>query len=115
MDTPTTLQGAIEFFADPDRCHAYMVEMRWPDGIVTCPTCGRTDPRWLAKQRRFECRNRHPKRQFSVKVGTIFEDSPFALKSWLLAAVADYELQERYFELRAGPRPGRDAKDRAGS
>jgi transposase-like protein len=85
LETPETLQAAIEFFSDPDRCHAYMVQMRWPDGVVTCPTCFRADPRYLAKQRRFECRNKHPKRQFSVKVGTIFEDSPIALKSWLLA------------------------------
>lgn len=85
METPETLQAAIEFFADPDRCHAYMVEMRWPDGIVVCPYCNEPNPRYLAKQRRFECRKVHPKRQFSVKVGTIFEDSPIPLKSWLLA------------------------------
>ena len=85
LETPETLQGAIEFFSDPDRCHAYMVQMRWPDGIVTCPTCNRPDPRYLANQRRFECRSKHPLRQFSVKVGTIFEDSPITLKSWLLA------------------------------
>jgi transposase-like protein len=85
LETPETLQSAIEFFSDPDRCHAYMVQMRWPDGIITCPTCFRADPRYLANQRRFECRNQHPRRQFSVKVGTIFEDSPIPLKSWLLA------------------------------
>ena len=85
LSTPETLQAAIEFFSDPDRCHAYMVQMRWPDGVVTCPFCNKPDPRYLAKQRRFECRSKHPKRQFSVKVGTIFEDSPIALKSWLLA------------------------------
>jgi transposase-like protein len=85
LQTPQTLQAAIEFFSDPDRCHAYMVQMRWPSGIVTCPTCSRENPRYLAKQRRFECLNKHPKRQFSVKVGTIFEDSPIPLKSWLLA------------------------------
>jgi hypothetical protein len=85
METPTTLQEAIERFADPDFCHAYMVEMRWPDGVVTCPVCNKPDPRYLAKQRRFECRGKHPRKQFSVKVGTIFEDSPIPLKSWLLA------------------------------
>jgi len=85
METPETLQAAIEFFADPDRCHQYMVEMRWPDGVVTCPVCNEPNPRYLAKQRRFECRKKHAKRQFSVKVGTIFEDSPIPLKSWLLA------------------------------
>jgi transposase-like protein len=85
METPQTLQAAIEFFADEDRCHQYLIQMRWPDGKVCCPTCFAENPRWLAKQRRFQCKNRHPKNQFSVKVGTIFEDSPIALKSWLLA------------------------------
>jgi transposase-like protein len=85
LETPETLQAAIEFFSDPDRCHAYMVQMRWREGVVTCPICNRPDPRYLAKQRRFECKSKHPRRQFSVKVGTIFEDSPIALKSWLLA------------------------------
>jgi len=85
LETPETLQAAIEFFSDPDRCHAYMVQMRWPDGIVTCPICNKPNPRYLEKQRRFECKSKHPRRQFSVKVGTIFEDSPVPLKSWLLA------------------------------
>ena len=85
LETPETLQKAVEFFADPDRCHLYMVSMRWPDGIITCPICNKPDPRYLANQRRFECRWKHPRRQFSVKVGTIFEDSPIPLKSWLLA------------------------------
>ena len=67
MDTPQTLQAAIEFFSDPDRAHAYMVHLRWPDGVVTCPTCNQPNPRYLANQRRFECRKRHPRRQFSVK------------------------------------------------
>lgn len=85
LETPKTLQAAIEFFADEDRAHAYFIQQRWPDGEVTCPICGGENPRWLANQRRFECRNRHPRKQFSVKVGTIFEDSPIKLKSWLLA------------------------------
>ena len=85
LETPETLQAAIEFFSDADRCHAYMVQMRWPDGNVTCPTCGASNPLYLKNQRRFQCRTKHPLRQFSVKVGTIFEDSPIPLKSWLLA------------------------------
>src|SRR5258706_7734030 len=84
LETPGTLQAAIEFFSDPDRCHAYMVQTRWPDGVVTCPVCSAPNPRYLATQHRFECRTKHSRRQFSVKVGTIFEDSPIALKSWLL-------------------------------
>src|SRR5688572_10061667 len=85
LETPETLQKAIEFFADEDRCVKYLAQMRWPDGVVTCPVCNEPNPRYLENQRRFECRKRHPKRQFSVKVGTIFEDSPIPLKSWLLA------------------------------
>jgi transposase-like protein len=85
LQTPETLQAAVEFFADEDRCVRYLAQMRWPDGVVTCPTCNEPNPRYLANQRRFECRKTHPKRQFSVKVGTIFEDSPIPLKSWLLA------------------------------
>jgi len=85
MVTPSTLQEAIEFFASPDNCHEYMVTMRWPDGVVKCPTCNQPNPRYLTNQRVFQCRKKHPKRQFSVKVGTIFEDSPIPLKSWLLA------------------------------
>jgi transposase-like protein len=85
LQTPTTLQAAIEFFADEDRCIAYFAQQRWPDGIVICPICNKAGPRYLANQRRFECKSKHPRRQFSVKVGTIFEDSPIPLKSWLLA------------------------------
>src|SRR6266851_5595425 len=85
LETPKTLQAAIELFSDPDRCHAYAVQNRWPDGVVTCPTCNRPDPLYLANQRRFKCRGNHPLRQFSVKVGTIMEDSPIPLKSWMLA------------------------------
>lgn len=85
LETPQTLQKAVEFFSDEDRCVAYLVQTRWPDGKIACPICNQPDPRYLAAQRRFECRKKHPRRQFSVKVGTIFEDSPIPLKSWLLA------------------------------
>ena len=85
LQTPASLQAAVEFFADEDRCIAYLAQMRWPDGVIVCPSCNKPGPRYLENQRRFECRSKHPRRQFSVKVGTIFEDSPIPLKSWLLA------------------------------
>jgi transposase-like protein len=85
MDAPKSLQEAILFFADPDNCIAYMKAQRWPDGIVVCPTCGRNDVAWLAKQRKWQCKSAHTKRQFSAKVGTIFEDSPIPLDKWLMA------------------------------
>ena len=81
---PQTLQSAIEFFADPANCDQFMVELRWPNGVA-CPHCGSLSVVYLANQRRWKCREKHPRAQFSAKVGTIFEDSPIALKSWLLA------------------------------
>jgi transposase-like protein len=82
---PKTLQEAIQYFTDPDNCLAYMIPLTFPDGVVTCPTCGRTDPKFLANQCRWQCKSVHPKRQFSAKVGTIFEDSPIPLEKWLPA------------------------------
>jgi transposase-like protein len=82
---PKTLQEAIQYFSDPYNCLTYMIPLTFPDGIVTCPTCGRTDVKFLANQRRWQCKSVHPKRQFSAKVGTIFEDSPIPLEKWLPA------------------------------
>lgn len=81
---PTTLQEAIQYFSDPDRCLDFVVSRRWPNE-VTCPTCGSPKVTFLAKQRRWQCRTKHTKRQFSVKVGTIFEDSALGLDKWLAA------------------------------
>lgn len=81
---PKTLTEAIRYFSDEDRCIAYMVSRRWPDG-VTCPICGSKDVHYLANQRRWKCRSKHALRQFSVKVGTILEDSPLSLTKWLPA------------------------------
>ena len=82
---PKTLQQAMLYFADPDNCLNFMVKVRWPDGVVACPTCGREDVVFLKNQRKWQCKSVHPKRQFSAKVGTIFEDSPLSLDKWLLA------------------------------
>jgi transposase-like protein len=81
----STLQQAIVHFSDPDNCIAYMVARRWPDGVVKCPTCGRDDVKYIAKRRVWQCKTRHAKCQFSVKVGTIMEDSPISLDKWLVA------------------------------
>jgi transposase-like protein len=83
-DGPKTLQEAIVYFSDPDNCLKYMVEKRWPNGVY-CPICGSAGVRFLATQRRWECKTKHPRRQFSAKVGTIFEDSPLPLEKWLPA------------------------------
>lgn len=80
---PSTLMEAIRYFADADVCQEFMVTLRWGDGPVLCPNCGRNDVRYISTRRLWECKDKHPKRQFSVKVGTIFEDSPIALDKWL--------------------------------
>lgn len=86
METlPITLPEAIQYFCDDDRCIDYLAKVRWPDG-AECPTCGSKKLYYLATQRRWKCSNDHPKRQFSVKVGTIFEDSALGLDKWLPAA-----------------------------
>ncbi|WP_044176206.1 transposase [Granulicella mallensis] len=81
-----TLQQAIIEFSNPDKCIEYVVSMRWPDGVVICPICGRNDVTWLLTQRKWQCKSKHAKRQFSAKVGTIFEDSPLGLDKWLMTA-----------------------------
>jgi transposase-like protein len=85
MEKLKTLQQAITFFSNPDNCLRYMVAVRWPDGKITCPTCGSENVSYLAKQRRWKCYSKHPKPQFSVKVGTIFEDSSLGLDKWMMA------------------------------
>ena len=82
---PTTLQEAIVYFKNPDNCLRYLGVRRWPDGVVICPTCGSAQVRFLATRRMWECKTKHPRQQFSIKVGTILEDSPLGLDKWLPA------------------------------
>jgi len=84
MKKPKTLQQAILYFSNPDNCLSLVSKLRWPNGVV-CPVCGRKDARFLANQRKWQCKSVHHHRQFSVKVGTIFEDSPLPLDKWLVA------------------------------
>jgi len=85
MKAPKTLQDAIIYFADADNCIQYMKDHRWPNGVI-CPTCGRKDVTWLDTQKKWQCKSAHAKRQFTAKVGTVFEDSPLGLEKWLPAA-----------------------------
>lgn len=86
MDSmPRTLQQAIVYFSDPAVCFMQMVKLRWPDGVVKCPTCGSTKLSFIKSRYLFECQTKHAKRQFSVKVGTIMEDSALGLDKWLVA------------------------------
>jgi transposase-like protein len=85
LPLPTNLKDAIVFFSDEDVAVEFLRDIRWPGG-VECPTCGSKDVYYLKTQRRWKCKNEHSKQQFSVKVGTIFEDSPIGLDKWLPAA-----------------------------
>jgi len=83
-NSPNTLQEAILYFSNPENCLEYLVARRWPNGVI-CPTCGRNDVSFLEKQQKWQCKSRHTQRQFSAKVGTIFEDSPLGLDKWMVA------------------------------
>jgi len=85
MEQPKTLQEAIQHFADFENWKAFMSGLRWPDGTVKCPTCGSDRVVWLQSVRRWKCYGKHDRPQFSLKTGTIFEDSPIGLEKWLPA------------------------------
>src|SRR5688572_3243080 len=85
MDSPRTLQEAIIYFSDFDRCRQFLMDLRWPNGQVTCPECGSKRVIYLANARVWKCYEKHLKPKFSLKTGTIFEDSPLGLDKWLAA------------------------------
>jgi transposase-like protein len=77
------LQDAIKYFSDEQVCIDTVVALRWEDGKPTCPSCEKKDHYYLKTQKRWKCKECG--RQFSVKLGTIFEDSPITLDKWLIA------------------------------
>src|SRR5687767_887178 len=81
---PRTLIDAVRYFSDLHIAHQFFANMRWPDGAI-CPRCGSVSVRYLAKYRRYQCSSKHARRQFTVKVGTIMEDSPLGLDKWAVA------------------------------
>ena len=86
MEWPKTLQQAVIYFADPARCLEAAISLRWPDGTVTCPTCGSTDVHFIATRQIWRCKGKaHARQQFSVKIGTVMEDSPITLDKWMVA------------------------------
>ncbi len=82
MPKPKTLREAIRYFANEDNCIRVVAEMRWANGPA-CPACGHMQHYWLESQKRWKCKECW--KQFSVKLGTIFEDSPIPLDKWLIA------------------------------
>jgi transposase-like protein len=97
---PTSLVEAVRYFSDPKRCQDFLISMRWPDGVV-CPSCGSRELSYLSTRRLWKCKTKHAQQQFSIKKGSIFEDSPLGLDKWLVAmwlivscknGVSSYEL-----------------------
>ena len=76
MSAHASLRDAILYFSEFDNCHQFMMELRWSDGKVKCPECGSEKVCYLAKNRVWKCYATHPKPRFTLKTGTIFEDSP---------------------------------------
>jgi transposase-like protein len=81
MAAPLTLQQAIVFLSDPDRCFQYAVNLRWDNGLVTCPRCGSENRSFISTRRIWHCKG--CKKQFTIKVGTVMEDSPIGLDKWM--------------------------------
>lgn len=82
-DQPQTLLEAIRYFSDIDRCIDFMANLRWADGQAECPRCACPETYYLAKRRVWKCKG--CSKQFSIKVGTVMEDSPITLDKWLSA------------------------------
>ncbi len=85
MDNIRTLQQAIIHFSDFENCKRVMIQLRWPDGKIKCPHCGSEKVTYLAKSRIWKCYTGHDRPRFSLKTGTVFEDSPLGLDKWLAA------------------------------
>src|SRR5271157_619996 len=85
MNVPKTLQQAIQYFSDFENCRQFMILIRWADGKVRCPHCDSEKVTYLEKARLYRCYGDHAKQKFSLKVGTVFEDSPIPLEKWLPA------------------------------
>src|ERR1017187_7937857 len=97
-----TLREAIVYFSDLVRCREYLVAQRWADG-VQCPRCGGKDVLFLEKYNRWHCRAKHDAPQFTLKTGTVMEDSAIGFDKWLPAfwllsncknGISSYELSK---------------------
>src|ERR1017187_6726640 len=85
MENPKTLQEAIVYFADFENCRRFVIDLRWSDGKVRCPYCPSEKVSYLEKAKLYKCYGNHPKPKFSLKVGTIMEDSALGIDKWLTA------------------------------
>jgi hypothetical protein len=82
---PGDLEEARSWFGTPENCVSLIASRRWKDGEVLCPVCGLPGARFLTTRGLWECKGDHPKKQFSVRAGTLFEESHISLQQWLTA------------------------------
>lgn len=80
---PQTLQECIKHFSKEDRAFEYMKTVRWPDGKVTCPRCGCADVSFISTRKLWTCSECKTKKQFTIKVGTVLEDSAIPFEKWI--------------------------------
>jgi transposase-like protein len=83
--TPKNLIEAVRYFSDVDACNEYMASIKWPDGKIVCPKCGCDRVGKIETRKMLKCKEPKCRKQFSYKVGTIFEDSPLGLDKWFVA------------------------------
>ena len=82
INVPKTLLECSRYFAgDPAIAVEFLAAIRWKDGVV-CQHCGSKKHSSLKTRRIWKCRE--CKKQFSVKAGTVFEDSPIPLDKWMM-------------------------------
>jgi transposase-like protein len=82
---PNTLQQAIKYFANDEIAFEFMKQIRWPDGIVKCPRCESTEVSFISTRKLWTCKRCQTKKQFTIRVGTILEDSPIGFDKWICA------------------------------
>jgi transposase-like protein len=84
-ESPKTLLEAVRYFSEPKVCFEQMIKAKWPDGRVVCPKCGSEKVGVITSRSMLQCKAADCRKQFSVKLGTIFEDSPLGLDKWFVA------------------------------
>ncbi len=84
-ELPETLIEAIQYFANMDNAFNFMKSLRWPSGVVKCPRCNSKDVSFISTRKVWKCKHCTTNKQFSIKVGTVMEDSPIKLDKWLSA------------------------------
>src|SRR3954466_13072988 len=84
-EQPKSLLAAVRYFSDPKTCFESMLTAKWPDGKIACPKCGSEKVGVVRSRSLLQCKSKDCRKQFSVKVGTIFEDSPLGLDKWFVA------------------------------